>query len=102
MNNLVKYIALEKLLQTISHGRVNLELSLRSGEIVGITTTGTKKTLYNSSAIDQNNNQVALEYLVRRISQQLENQNLWEITFKVNGNSDKIKTIEVTSTQTQR
>lgn len=102
MNNLTKYIALEKLLQTIGHGRVNLELSLRAGDIVGITTTGTKKTLYNSSAKDQNNNQVALEYIVRRISQQLENKSLWEINFKVSGNSDKVKSIDVTSTQTIR
>lgn len=102
MNNLTKYLALEKLLQSIGHGRVNLELSLRSGDIVGVTTTGTKKTLYNSSAKDENNNQVALEYLVRRIQKQLENQSLWEINFKVSGNSDKVKSIEITSTQTIR
>lgn len=102
MNNLPKYLALERLLQNIGHGRVNLELSLRSGDIVGVTTTGTKKTLYNSSAKDQNNNQVALEYLVRRIQKQMESNSLWEITFKINGNSDKVKSIEITSTQTLR
>lgn len=102
MNNLPKFIALEKVLQTIGHGRVNLELSLRAGDIVGITTTGTKKTLYNSSAKDENNNQVALEYIVRRISQQFKTNGQWEINFKVNGNSVNIKSIEVTSTQTQR
>lgn len=102
MNNLPKYIALEKLLQTVGHGRVNLELSLRAGEIVGVTTTGTKRTLYNSSPKDQNNNQAALEYMVRRMSAQLEKPNSWEISFKVSGNADKIKSIEVTSLQTIR
>lgn len=102
MNNLPTYISLEKLLQTIGHGRVNLELSLRAGTIVGITTTGTKKTLYNSSAKDMNNNQVALEYIVRRIQTQLESNSKWDINFKVSGNSAKVNSIEVTSTQTQR
>lgn len=100
MNNLAKFIALDKLLESVGHGRVNLDLSVRSGLVVGVIATGTKKTLYNASTKDENTNQTALEYIVRRISHQLESNSQWEINFKVTGKSDKMKTIEVTSKQT--
>ena len=102
MNNLTKFIALEKLLQTIGHGKVNLDLILRAGSIVGITTRGTKKTLYNSSEKDENNNQTALEYILKRIQTQLESNTQNELVFKISSNSDKIRSVEVESTQTQR
>lgn len=102
MKNLAKFIALEKLLQTIGHGRVDLELQVRAGSIVGITTTGSKKTLYNTSEKDENDNRRALEYIVRRISQQLESRSQWELNLKVSGNSSKIRSVEVGSTQTSR
>lgn len=102
MTNLSKFLALEKLLQTIGHGRVNLELNVRAGEIVGITTTGTKRTLYNQSNKDQNTNQTAFEYVVRRVGQQLTTNTNWELEFKIAGKSDRIKSVEVTSRQTNQ
>lgn len=100
MENLAKFIALEKLLKDVGHGSVNLKFQLRDGKIVGITTRGVKKTLYNSSEKDININQVALEYIVRRISQQLESQVNSELVFKVSNISSKIKSVEVESEQT--
>lgn len=102
MTNLPKFIALEKLLHTIGHGRVNLDLTVRAGEIVGITTTGTKKTLYNRSTSDENTTQTALEFMVRRISQQFTTQASWQLDFKVSGKSDRIESVEITSSQTNR
>lgn len=102
MTNLPKFIALEKLLQTIGHGRVNLELNVRAGEIVGITTTGTKKTLYNQSQKDDNTSQKALEYVVRRVGQQFTTNTAWQLEFKICGKSDRINSVEVTSSQTNR
>lgn len=100
MENLTKFIALEKLLQTIGHGTVNLGLSVRAGKIVGITTTGAKKTLYNQSEKDENTNTKALEYILRRIHSQLESKSQGELVFKIVSNFDKIKVVEITSTQT--
>lgn len=102
MNNLSKFIAIEKVLQSVGHGKVNLELTLRSGNIVGITTRGNKKTLYNASEKDENTNQIALAYIVKRVSQQFESSTQWELGFKVGGIADKIKVIEVESQQTQK
>ncbi|MBI5954448.1 MAG: hypothetical protein HY865_22555 [Chloroflexi bacterium] len=100
MSNLPKFIALEKLVQTVGHGRIDLELQLRAGEIVGVTTTGSKRTLYNSSDKDTNNNQAALEYIIKRISQQLESKVQSELVFKVDTNFDKIRSVTAESKQT--
>jgi uncharacterized FlaG/YvyC family protein len=100
MENLTKFIALEKLVQAIGHGTVDLELQLRAGKIVGITATGNKKTVYNSSDKDINDNKAALEYIVKRINQQLATKAQSELTFKVSSNSDKIKVVQVESKQT--
>ena len=100
MSNLPKFIALERLVQTIKHGAINLQLQLRAGEIVGITTTGNKRTLYNSSDVDINTNQVAVEYIGKRISQQIESGVSGELVFRVFNNKDKIKSIEIESKQT--
>lgn len=100
MSNLPKFIALEKVVQTVGHGTIDLEFQLRAGEIVGITTTGSKKTIYNSSDKDVNNNQSALEYIIKRINQQLESKVQSELVFKINNVSDKIKSVVVESKQT--
>ena len=99
-NNLPKFIALEKLAQSLQHGSVHLELQLKAGQIVGVTTTGNKRTLYNSSEKDINTNQLALEYIVKRVSQQLETNTFGEIIFKVFTVKEKIKSVEVESKQT--
>lgn len=99
MSNLPKFIALEKLLTSISHGRVELDLQVRSGEIVGITAKGSKKLLYNSSEKDINTNQTALEFIVKRMSQQTEKKISGEVVFRVKNVEDKIKSIEVESSQ---
>lgn len=100
MSNLPKFIALEKLVQTLKHGKVGLELQLRAGEIVGVIATGNKKTLYNSSEKDINTNKTALEYILKRIKQQLESKASGELVFKVFNSQDKIKSVEVESKQT--
>lgn len=99
-SNLPKFIALERLVQAIKHGAIDLQLQLRAGQIVGITTTGSKRTLYNSSEADVNTNNAAVEYIGRRIAQQLESGVSGETVFKVFNNKDKIKSIEVESKQT--
>lgn len=99
-NNLSKFIALEKLITAIGHGRVDLQLQLRSGGIVGVTTTGTKRTLYNMSEEDVHGNQTALEDVVKRVAQQLESGVSSELVFRIKNFQDKIKSIEVESTQT--
>jgi hypothetical protein len=100
VSNLPKFIALEKVFTNIGHGQVNLGVKLRNGDIVGVTTTGTKITLYNQSDKDINTNQTAVEYIAKRILQQLENQKSGELTFKVTTSKDKIKKVDVESKQT--
>lgn len=100
MSNLPKFIALEKLVQGLGHGRVDLSLQVRAGKIVTVLTSGNKRTLYNSSEKDINTNQKALEYIVKRIVQQLESGVSSEVVFKINSAKDKIKSVEVESKQT--
>lgn len=100
MNNLPKFIALEKLLQNIKHGKVDLEFLLREGKIVGIATTGSKKTVYNQSDKDINTNEVALEYILKRITQQLESGVASELLFKITNERSTIKSVVVESKQT--
>lgn len=99
-SNLPKFIAIEKVIQTLGHGNLGLDLQVRGGKIVGIGITGSKKTLYNSSEKDVNTNQAALEYIVRRISHQLESKVSGELIFKVHNQNDKIRTVEMESNQT--
>jgi hypothetical protein len=100
MSNLPKFIAIEKVIQTLGHGTLALNLQVRAGKIVGVGTTGSKRTLYNASEKDVNTNQTALEYIVRRVSQQLENKISGELVFRVYCQSDKIKSVDVESKQT--
>lgn len=100
MSNLEKFIALEKLIHNVGHGTLHLELQIRAGKIVGVTTSGNKKTLYNSSDKDINNNQTAMEYVVKRIMQQVDTKTTGELVFKVNSNSANIRSVEVESKQT--
>lgn len=99
-DNLPKFVALERIVQNLQHGVVNLDLRVRAGKIESFVTAGNKKTLYNSSEKDVNTNQTALEYIVKRISQQLESKTTGELVFKVNINQDKVKSVEVESKQT--
>jgi len=98
--NLAKFISLEKLFTAIKHGRVELEIHLRNGEIASVITKGNKKLLFNSSEKDINNNQAALEYIVKRVGQQLEKKISSELIFKVRNVGDQIKSVELESTQT--
>lgn len=100
-NNLIKFIAIEKLTKAINYGRITLDLQLRDGSIIGITTKGNKRTLYNASVKDDKDNTTAKNHIVARINDQIE-KNLPKstITFKVYSEHDKIKSIEVESEQT--
>lgn len=98
MSNLPKLIALEKLAQNVLHGRINIDMQVRSGGIFSITAKGNKKTLYNQSAKDINTNTEALSYLLTRIKQQVTDKKTGVITFTVNTHEGKIKIIEVEST----
>lgn len=100
MNNLPKFIALEKVVQTVKHGNIALELKVRDGAIVGVVTNGSKKTLYNQSTKDINTNNTAFEHILKRINQQLESQITGELVFKITSSKDKIKSVEITSEQT--
>ncbi len=99
-DNLAKFVSLEKLFSAIKHGRVELEVQLRNGEVASVTAKGNKKLLFNSSEKDINNNQVALEYIVKRVGQQLEKKISSELIFKVRNVGDQIKSVELESTQT--
>lgn len=99
MSNLPTLIALEKLVSSINYGNAKLDLKVHKGKIVNIITTGSKRTLYNSSSKDINTNQAALEYIVKRLNDQLQSAVSGEITFRVQVHKDKIKSIEIQSTQ---
>jgi hypothetical protein len=99
MSNLPTLIALEKLVSSINYGNAKLDLKVHKGKIVSIITTGTKKTLYNSSAKDINTNQTAFEYIVKRLMEQVQSGISAELTFRVQSHRDKIKSVEVESVQ---
>jgi len=100
MSNLPVFLGVDKVVKAIDHGKVVLDLQVRAGRIIGVTTNGTKKTLYNTSEKDINTNQSALEYMIKRVAQQLESGVSSELVFRVNSNQNKIKSIEVESKQT--
>lgn len=99
MSNLPTLVKLEKLVQSIKHGRAELGLTVRGGEIVSITATGKQKHLYNSSNKDTRNNRTALEDILKRIHSQLENKVSSEVIFRVKNVGDKIKYVEIESDQ---
>lgn len=100
-NNLPKFIALEKLAKVVSYGRITLDLQLRDGNIIGITTKGNKRTMYNGSQKDDKTNAVAKNHIVTRINEQLDsNIPNSTLTFKVQTQHDKIKVVEIESEQT--
>lgn len=100
MSNLPKFIALEKVVQSVKHGNIALEFKVRDGQIVGVITNGNKRTLYNQSTKDINTNDTAMEHVLKRINQQLESGVSGELVFKIQINKDKIKSVEVSSSQT--
>lgn len=100
MSNLPTFLALEKIIQSVGHGKVDLGFSVRAGSIAGVVVTGTKKLLYNSSKKDQNNNQKAIRDIAERIFKQLESEASSELVFRVKNLGKLIKSVEIESEQT--
>lgn len=90
---------MEQLVQSIKHGRAELGLQVRGGEIVSITATGKQKHLYNSSNKDSRDNRMALEDILRRVQAQLKSGVASEVVFRVKNIGDKIKYVEIESDQ---
>lgn len=99
MSNLNTFIALENILKKTGHGKVDLGLNVRAGVITGLTVTGTKKLLYNSSGKDTNNNEKAIRDIAERLLEQLEKNVSSEIVFRVKNVGNQIKTLEIESSQ---
>ena len=99
MSNLATFISLEKLFQALQHGRAELAVQLRSGSIVSVMAKGKKRLIYNSSAKDINNNQKALQDIVKRVIEQLSSGVTSEMTFRVKNINDKIRSVEIESDQ---
>lgn len=99
MDNLSTFLKIHRLFSKINHGTARLDFLVRNGNIAGIKATGTKKTRYNSSKKDTNNNQAAVRHILGRITEQLSNGSSGELVFRIKNSKSKITHVEVESLQ---
>lgn len=102
MDNLSTFLALEKLVQSIQHGKATIDFQIRAGKVVGITANGAKRKRYNSSNKDLNTNEVAVKDVIGRVLEQLASGTSGELTFKIRNTGEKIVSVEIESEQNMK
>lgn len=99
-SNLIKFIALEKIIQKIAFGKINLDFKIRGKRIVGVEVEGRQTTIYNQSEEDIQDNEKALKYVLFKVVDKLKEKGKAVLTFKIEKKDGQIKKIEFINNKT--